>query len=79
MKTYITLVDPEGATLGYGGEFVPISHRVLFENKVFHGFESAIKVFRDHREMMELLQFAIAQPHGSVGMQGKISWTVERC
>lgn len=79
MKVYVEFVDPEGATVGYGGQFASISHRVLFENKAFYGFESASKVFNSHRELIDCLQHAIAQPHGTAGAHGKVSWSVERC
>lgn len=55
MKKFITIVDPMGATLGYGGPNVPISHSVLFENKVFYGFESVQKLFPVHQALIDFL------------------------
>lgn len=76
MKTYITITDPAGATYGYDGPSVPISHGILFENKVFYGFESSVKLFDSHKELMDLLVHIIAHPSGTAGTHKTLQWSV---
>lgn len=78
MKTYITIVDPAGATLGYDGPFLPVSHRILFENKVFYGWEGINKLFDQHIDLMNLLNDLITHPNGSTGKYQSLEWSVEK-
>jgi len=77
MKKYITIIDPQGATLGYGGPFVPISHRVLAEKGEFHGFESVQKLFSSMQGMAQVLTQIPAQGAGATGGIRNLTWTVE--
>lgn len=74
---YITIVDPRGATQGYDGPYVAISHRVLFDGRSFYGFESANKLFDTHQELIDFLIKAIAQPTGASGEHKGMAWSVE--
>lgn len=76
MKKYITIIDPNGATYGYGGPAVPISHRVLFENKVFYGFESIQKLFPSHQAMIDFLVAVVAQTPGASGGIRDLTWSL---
>ena len=73
---YITIIDPQGATHGYDGPHVAISHRVLFDGRSFFGFESANKLFDTHQELIDFLVKAIAQPAGTTGEYKGLSWSV---
>jgi hypothetical protein len=76
MKTYITIVDPAGATVGYGGPPAPISHRVLLEGKVYYGFESSTKLFDSPVDQMQFLNRVSQQPSGTTGSHGNLEWSV---
>jgi hypothetical protein len=80
MKKFVTIVDPQGATLGYGGPDVAISHSVLFENKVFYGFESVQKLFAAHQALIDFLVHCVALPYGSSGVHNSVGrelrWSV---
>ena len=81
MKKYITIVDPVGAELGYGGPAYPIGHRVLFENKAFYGFESIQKLFPSHQSMVDFLVYCAGQTTGACGTFNNVGhelhWSVE--
>lgn len=74
---YITIIDPRGATQGYDGPFVAISHRVLFDGRSFHGFESLSKLFDTHQELIDFLVKVFAQPVGASGEYKGLTWSVE--
>lgn len=82
MNKYVTIVDPKGATYGYGGPFVPVSHSMLFEpkNKQFFGFESIQKLFPSHQSMIEFLVYCVAQEVGANGtfnnVKQELHWSV---
>lgn len=51
---YITITDPEGATLGYGGPFVPVTHRCVFIGEECFGLDNFCKLF-DYRSDTKML------------------------
>jgi hypothetical protein len=77
MKKYITIIDPKGATYGYGGPLVPVSHCVLLDTNVFHGFESIRKLFPDHQSMVDFLVSCASHPLGTNGVsETGLRWTL---
>jgi hypothetical protein len=78
---YITVVNPQGATMGYDGPYVPISHRVLYDNKQFHGFESVAKLFDSHQSFVDFLQYCIKAGVGANGtfngVRTQLDWSVD--
>lgn len=79
MKLAVTVVDPEGATYGYDGPFVPISHRFLIGNGELSGFESTYKLFDSHQAFAAFVQHVAKQQPGATGItQGirELSWSV---
>jgi hypothetical protein len=78
LNKYITVIDPQGATYGYGGPFVPVSHSVLFEpkNKQFFGFESIQKLFSSHQAMVDFLVMAVDPASGASGGRHNLTWSV---
>jgi hypothetical protein len=76
MKKYITIADPNGATRGYGGPFVSISHSVLYDGKAFYGWESIQKFFPKHQAMVDFLVNTVAHPVGATGAFGALTWQI---
>lgn len=78
---YITVINPQGATEGYDGSYVPISHRVLYENKQFYGFESTAKLFDSHQSFIDFLTSCVKAGVGSSGLypgaKVELEWSVD--
>jgi len=59
---YITITDPQGAIRLDTTEYVPISHRILFDGKEFHGYESSVKLFPSYAHLVSVLSSIVKQP-----------------
>lgn len=62
---YITIIDSLGGELGYGGDVVPISHRILLDKGQVFGSESLRKLFSTHESLMSFLYHVQTIPTGS--------------
>ena len=58
---YITITDPHGAIKMDTSEYVPISHRILFDGKEFHGYDSSIKLFPTYSHLISMLSTLVKQ------------------
>jgi hypothetical protein len=74
MKKYITVINPQGATLD--GVFVPISHRILIEGTTMHGYESTAKLFPTYQQFADFVSQAARSPSGTTGTVRTLSWEV---
>lgn len=43
-------------------EYVPISHRIMFDGKEFHGYDSSIKLFPSYSHLISVLSTLVKQP-----------------
>lgn len=77
MLRYVTIIDPTGGEYGAERIPVPVSHRMIFENKRFYGFESMRKLFNSQDELMRFLVRVVAEPVGTTGTHGSLSWSVD--
>lgn len=68
-KLYVTVVDSKGAIRGT--EYVPISHRFLYENKQLFGYDSLRKFFSTPEELTRFLKMCIDTPQGELQ---QLSW-----
>lgn len=71
---YITVVHAKGATSGYDGPFVPISHRFLWDGMGAYGAESLSRLFHSHQEMTEHFQKFVGSSNGQFG---DFTWSSE--
>lgn len=70
-KTYVTVIDSKGATLGKDGPFVSISHRFLYENRAFYGTDSLRRLF-PFGDLLDACQTMVETPSGTMGT---LTWT----
>lgn len=69
----VVVTDPHGATYGYGGEWVPITTRVLFERGQAFGHENLQqKVVTAERQ--EFIRRIATEPRGTFG---RFTWERE--
>lgn len=73
-QRYITVVHAKGATLGYDGPFVPVSHRFFWDGTRAQGAQSLTRLFRSEQEMVMHFQKFIGSDSGEFG---DFKWTSE--
>lgn len=73
-QRYIIVIDEKGATDGYDGPYVPISHRFYWDGTGAVGAESLTRKFKSRQEMAEHFQQFLSAPSGTYK---NFSWYVD--
>lgn len=68
---YITVIHYKGATLGYGGPYVPVSHRFLWDGTRAYGAESLVRLFSTKQQLVDHFSQFVST---SSGICGDFSW-----
>lgn len=71
---YVVIMDAQGATLGYGGPYHPITHRIGADKAGVFGLDNLVKLFPSDKEAIEFIKLAFSSPTGT---QGRFSWQHE--